>query len=433
MKPLKLFHEAAKRVPAYKDFLTKAGIDPATIKTEEDFARVPATTKTNYIRAYPLADLCWDGTLQDKALTFTATSGSTGLPTYFPRTHVIDEQSSWYHEQFFKSSGGTKKTSTLVIVGFGMGVWIGGMITYQAFRSMAERGYQITLITPGVNKKEIIDALKNLAPGYERVILCGYPPFIKDIIDEAPQHGIDWKQIPLSIVFAAEGFSEGFRDHLASKAHIQDPTTHTANIYGSADIGTMAMETPETIRMRRAGFFKDHKRIPTLAYYNPDFIYFESPDDVILITGDSALPLIRYEIGDSGHVYADQSLVAVYERKDFSTKLYGAIIYPEHVRDGLQHKHLEDYVTGKFTMLTNHDTAQNEFLEIHIEMKPHVSIPDDIKKNVEEIIKSALHEKNEEYRYLAGSIPDRVHPRVQFWDYEHPEHFKRGGKQKWTK
>ena len=43
---------------------------------------------------------------------------------------------------------------------FGMGAWVGGLITYQALRHIAEQyNYPLSLFTPGPNKKEIFEAL----------------------------------------------------------------------------------------------------------------------------------------------------------------------------------------------------------------------------------------------------------------------------------
>ena len=61
-RPLKLFHEAARRVPAYKDFLKKNKVNPAKIKTFKDFQFVPPISKKNYLRQYPLEKLVWDAT-----------------------------------------------------------------------------------------------------------------------------------------------------------------------------------------------------------------------------------------------------------------------------------------------------------------------------------------------------------------------------------
>ena len=79
---LKVFHDAAKTVTAYKDFLKKHKIDPAKIRNFTDFEQVPLTSKDNYLREYPLESLCRGGTLA-APLVFTSTSGSTGQPFYF--------------------------------------------------------------------------------------------------------------------------------------------------------------------------------------------------------------------------------------------------------------------------------------------------------------------------------------------------------------
>lgn len=60
-RALKLFHLAARRVPAYKDFLRKNRVAPDKIKTYKDFQLVPTVSKKNYLREYPLEKLCWDG------------------------------------------------------------------------------------------------------------------------------------------------------------------------------------------------------------------------------------------------------------------------------------------------------------------------------------------------------------------------------------
>src|SRR3989344_8372675 len=60
-RALSVFHEAAARVPAYKDFLKKHKVRPDTIHTIKDFTRLPAPDKRSYINAYSLKDRSWDG------------------------------------------------------------------------------------------------------------------------------------------------------------------------------------------------------------------------------------------------------------------------------------------------------------------------------------------------------------------------------------
>ncbi len=466
---LKLFHSVATRVPAYKDFLKKHHIAHEKIKNFKDFQHVPLANKNNYLREYPVEALSWDGTIK-KSLVFTATSGSTSEPFYFHRDVNLDWQYSIILEKYLKNKH--NQGPTLVIICLGMGVWIGGLITYQAFQYVSQRGkYPLSLLTPGTNKKEIFSSLKNIAPHFKQIILCGYPPFIKDIIDEAPLHGIELSSLPLRFLFAAESFTENFRDYLAEKTGMKNLFLDTMNIYGSADIGAMGFETPLSILLRREALknnsifdrlFSSHNKTPTLAQYIPSFICFESISGEIVLTGKNSLPLVRYAIGDSGGVFdaseagplfenegidikkiakkegiastfTELPFVYIYERSDFSTKLYGAIVFPEHVKSGLITKELASFVTGKFTMITRTDKNQDSYLEINIELKPGIFPDKTLKKSVTTSVIISLRKRSTEYENNFLQNPKRMTPKIVFWSHENKTHFQTGIKQQWVK
>ena len=468
---LDIFQGSAKHVPAYRQFLKEKGFLAKTVNTMTDFRHIPPVSKQNYLKKFPWEDLCVPGALSGKSLVLTATSGSTGKPFYFPRTDSIDEQSYIMHRTFLKNSGLDPAEPTLVIVAFGMGVWIGGLITYEAFNRISERDFPLTILTTGVNKKEIYDALREIGPRYTQLVLCGYPPFIKDVIDDGPENGVQWKQFDMRIVCAAEGFSEDFRDYLLRKTGMRDAYRDVMNIYGSAELGTMATETPLAILVRKltlahpllfTRLFTEATRLPTLAQFVPTFVSFEAADNRIYCTAGNALPLIRYEIGDHGGVFtyselvkacreegidlkneirtagisdtvAELPFVYIYERADLSTKLYGAIIFPEHVKHGLMRRELERYVTTKFTMFTKTDAKQDEYLEVNVELKENVKPTPELQHTVAEAIVESLMEKSAEHKNNVGALGDRVRPRVVFWAHNHHEHFAHGGKHKWVK
>ncbi len=466
---LALFKRMAAEVPAYRKFLRENGVQRDAVRTMKDLASVPAVTKKNYLQKNAPHDLLWNGSTRSPHV-LTSTSGSTGKPTYFARSHEVDEHSSFVHELIFRTSTLKEDKSTLVIVCFGMGVWIGGLITYQAFELMGRRGYPISILTPGINKAEILKALTDLAPQYEQIVLAGYPPFLKDVIDEALAQGITFANHRMMLLFAAEAFTENFRDHLAKKVGIENPLTDAINIYGSADIGTMAFETPFSILARRlamkddklfADIFGDITKTPTFAQYIPDFVSFEAPNGEILISGDSALPLMRYSIGDHGGVYTFRELVErykahdidllkeaqaagirkhvyelpfvyVFERIDLATTLYGLQVYPETVKEVLLKKHFVDHLTGKLTLITKFDDNQDQYLEINLEQRPKKEVGKAFASELlAEIIKS-LREKNSEFRELSNFLGKRAEPKLVFWPYEDPLYFKPGIKQPWV-
>jgi phenylacetate-CoA ligase len=470
-RAIALFSHAARYVPAYRGFLARQGIDPRHVQTREDFEKLPTTSKATYLTEFPLAELCWNGTLARPGV-FSSTSGSTGKPFYFQRQANLEEQSSVLAELFLGNAAKPPglDNPTLVIVGFAMGVWIGGTITYQAFDIASRRAYPVSILATGINKREILTALRDLAPNFTQTILIGYPPFIKDVIDEAEGEGIDLRALNIRLMFAAECFTETFRDYLAEKVGISNVYRDTLNVYGTADIGTMAFETPTSILIRRLAnqdaklykrLFHDERKTPTLAQYNPDYTMFEAPGGEILVTGDSAVPLIRYRIGDRGGVYTYGELVAlfsesgidlesearrrdvpiyelpfvyVYERADLSTTLYGMQIYPEYLRDVLVSTPLRNYCTGKFQIITTYGESMNQYLDIKIEKKRRVgSIAQSIVKMAEELMFAALRGSSSEFSELSEQLADRQFIRVNFREHGDPVYFCADAKHKWVR
>ena len=202
----------AKRVPAYKDVLRKNRINPSRITTIADFKNLPLLDKDTYLRRYPLEKLCWDGKLAKGQWVTAATSGSTGQPFYFPRQAAQNWQYGITAELYLRNNFDIQKKSTLYVNCFALGVWIGGIFTYDAMEVIRQRGdYALNVINPGLNKAEIVKAVRALGPHYDQVVLGGYPPFVKDVLDDGVRAGLDWKRYNMKFVFSAEGFSEDFR------------------------------------------------------------------------------------------------------------------------------------------------------------------------------------------------------------------------------
>lgn len=471
-RALTLFHMMADRVPAYKDFLKKSKISPKNIKSISDFKKVPTIDKDNYLRKYSIEKLCWDGKFKEKSWTIAATSGSSGEPFYFPRNKLQDLQYATTAELYLLNNFNIDKQSTLYINGFGMGIWIGGVFTYQAIKYVAEnKKYNLSIITPGTSKEEIIKSVREFGNKFDQIIIGGYPPFIKDMIDDGTLGGIKWNDYNIKFVFSAEGFTEEFRDYIASKIGLKNTFTDTLNHYGTVDLGTMAHETPLSILTRRIInknslmdiFFHRGNKSPTLVQYLPEMFYFEEDENSLLCSAFSGLPLIRYDLKDNGGIFSleqitnklDQNniqfkklidknglsekvwnlpFIFIFERNDFTVKLSGANIYPEEIKKALLNKDFSSYITGKFTMTVNADERLNQKLHIYIETRKGKKINDELHETIlSKIIKQLLND-NSEYRYLYTHFnKERLIPKIYFLSYEDPTYFNPGGKQKWVK
>ncbi len=468
---LALFRAMARRVPAYKDFLKQHGIDPASVKNMKDFAQLPTVDKDNYLRKYTLPELCWDGKLDSEQWVISTTSGSTGEPFYFPRTDLQDAYYALTAELYLRENFQIHEKSTLYIDAFAMGAWIGGLFTYEAIKQVAEKGYPLSIITPGINKVEVINSVKKLGKLFDQVIIGCYPPIMRDIIDLGTEEGLNWSEYNLGIVFSAEGFSEEFRDYVAREGKLSNIYTSTLNHYGTVDLGTMSHETPLSILVRRQAvrdkqlfnaIFPGTSKQPTLTQFMPEQFFFESVDGRVICTSHSGLPLVRYDLKDHGGILGlhevenlykshgkdlDEELrtanihetrwnlpfVYLYERSDFSVTFSGAQIYPEEIRRALMHASVEGKVTGKFTMVSGYDDKAQNFLELNIELRKNVSESEELTDSLLNLIVKQLIEENSEYRILYGEYKEKLHPVLRLWPNEHALHFSGKGKQKWVK
>lgn len=470
VRALELFKQMSSRVPAYKDFLRKNKIDSEKIKTISDFKQVPTIDKNNYLRVYPREMLCWDGEFKNKRWTISATSGSTGEPYYFPREEEQDRQYAITAELYLRTNFEIHKRSTLYIDAFPMGVWIGGLFTYEAIKLVSRRGYPLSIITPGINKIEIIKAIKNLGENFDQIIIGCYGPFLKDVVDDASLYNLNWKDYNVKFIFSAEGFNEVFRDYILRKTGQKDPYRTTLNHYGLVDLGTVSHETPLSILIRRLAVgnrkiyeavFSDIIKLPTLTQYNPEHFYFEDNNGDLICSAFSGIPLSRYDLKDHGGVITLQQMfkklnvcgidlcleakkakitdtiwnlpfVYVYERSDFSVSFFAFQIYPETIRKALQHDSLEDKITGKFTMIVKLDKKSDQYLEINLELKKNIASSEELKKTVQNFVIRQLLEESSEYRKVTEEYPDRTIPQIVFWPYEDKLYFRPGIKQRWV-
>ncbi len=461
---LQLFQQVAATVPAYRAFLAQHQIDPAQIQTWEQFQQLPLTTKANYLRAYPLPELCRQGQLQQCDM-IAVSSGSTGEPSFWARSLSDELQIATRFEQIFRDSFQADRRSTLAVVCFALGTWVGGMYTANCCRHLASKGYPITVITPGNNPTEIIRVVQALAPQFAQVILLGYPPFLKDVIDRGLAQGVNWSAYGIKWVMAGEVFSEEWRSLVGQRVGAINPAYDSASLYGTADAGVLGNETPLSITIRR--WFAAHpdaarsrfgeSRLPTLVQYDPLSRYFEVHDGTLLFSGDNGIPLIRYHISDQGGLIPYEAMldflaefgfdpiaslpdgrgahplpfVYVFGRSHFTVSYFGANIYPENVTVGLEQPPICDWVTGKFVLSVETGEDLNSYLAIAVELAPSVVADGEKQRQIAIAIRQQLQRLNSEF---ANYVPEAYQlPQVTLHSTGDPAYFPIGIKHRYTR
>ncbi|HYW88977.1 MAG TPA: phenylacetate--CoA ligase family protein [Chloroflexota bacterium] len=463
---LDLFQSVARDVPAYASFLGAHGVDPASIRTLADFQQLPLTNKRNYLYGHPLADLCRMGTLAEIDMV-AVSSGSTGQPTLWPRSLVDELPIARRFEQVFFDSFRSDRQTTLAVVCFALGTWVGGMYTAQSCRYLAARGYPLTVITPGNNKAEILRVVRELGDQFQQVVLLGYPPFLKDVIDAGLAEGVEWSRLRIKLVMAGEVFSEEWRALVGQRTGSTQPYFDSASLYGTADAGVLGNETPLSICIRR--YLAEHpeaahslfgeSRLPTLVQYDPRVRYFEEEDRTLLFSGDNGVPLVRYHIADSGGLIGYEEMltfltargfdpvaevrrfsdrgsrplpfVYVFGRADFTISYFGANVFPENVTVGLEQSPTDQWVTGKFVMQAREDDDRNPYLSIVVELGPGAAPSDDKAEAIADSVLRQLLRLNSEFAHYVPR--ERQRPRIQLAPMGDPEWFPVGVKHRYTR
>ena len=345
-------YRASRAVPAYAQFL-----EGSLVRGEE----APETDKSSYIDAYSIQARCVGGCIPAVNTTIDESSGSTGTPYNWVRSLRERRESHRFISYFATYCFGSEPWIT--INAFSMGAWATGTNMGIAL----QRNGIVKNTGPDIAK--ILSTLAFMGPGHGYLIL-GYPPFLKQIMDEAEKQRFPLHDYHLDALVGGEGMSEGLRDYL--KRRFQKVYSG----YGATDLELgIAGETPISVAIRRLAaerpdlrsrLFGADSRLPMVFQYNPLMHFVEVNADrelVFTITRSSLLsPRVRYNVHDEGGIlrYDEmaEALAAVgvdierlvsaagshnmrlpflwvYGRRDFTMSVMGANIYPEDVEQCL--------------------------------------------------------------------------------------------------
>lgn len=465
-KVVQLFQRCCVEVPAYRQFLSEKQINYAAIHDYAAFKTLPLMGKSDYMQSYPLPERCFGGSLKG-ADRVAVSSGSTGKPTFWPRSAAYELDIAVRFEQVFHDSFQAHKRHTLAIVCFALGNWVGGIFTTSCCWHLAHKGYPLMVATAGNNKAEIFRVVRELAPQFEQTVLLGYPPFIKDVLDAGIAEGINWSQYQPKLVFAGEVFSEEWRALLGERIGSTAPCFDSASLYGTADGGVLGNETPFSIAIRRwlavhpeaARQLFGESRLPTLVQYDPNSRFFETHEQTLVVSGENTVPLVRYHIADKGgvidfeqmqnflHAHGIKTLsdlglpddfqprnlpfVYVFGRADFTVSYYGANIYPENVTVGLEQPQLMQWLTGKFVLETQESEDGNKLLHIAVELLPNITADNAMKPVIATSIRTQLLRLNSEFANYTPS--ERQTPLISLHSFADPEYFPVGVKHRYTR
>ena len=373
---LPAFRRAAKKMPAYTERLKQKGINPRAIKTLEDFKnRVPIFGKKDFFVNTAIDKLCINGDLSSMKLTLSS-SGYSGTYSFGINTEYNQKNIAFSIDTALEYVFKISKKKTFLVNCLPMGVKV--PTTLQISETSVRADMALAMI-------------KKFSPHFEQVLIVSDPHFLKKLVEEGIEEGVNWKKMNVNLILGEDWFSESFRMYLA------DLLGHDFNYPEKGIIGAtlgiaeldlnLFHETIDTIRIRQAAqndpklrqklFGPDVKISPIIFHYYPHRMYLEAGDNNELIfsmlSSHFLIPLIRYNSQDQGRIFSYNTikallkdagyaqlipelklpLVAVSGRKDRCLALAGKNVSPEEIKEGLYSDFEVSSLTTGYFMLTN--------------------------------------------------------------------------------
>ena len=424
---------AARKVPAYQAFLKSHGVASADM----DRLRLPPMDKGNYINVFRPEERCVNGVLPLTETAIDESSGSTGTPYNWIRSMKERHVSHLVISHFTRYCFGDEPWIT--INAFSMGAWATGVNMGIALQRNS------TVKNTGPDMDKIFNTLQFFGTGY-RYLVCGYPPFLKHLIDVARERRFPLEQYRLMALLGGEGNSEGLRDYLLRYFR------PVYSGYGATDIEVgLGGETSVSLAIRREARGNDRlrqavfgsvTRLPMLFQYNPlahHIVVNELGELILTITRLNVLsPRIMYNIHDEGGVvtYTEmrrrlqiigvriEDLVAktgkrairlpfvwVYGRKDSTVSVMGANIYPEDVEQCLYAEPELAEATHSFCLSLHEGSEGSVRPCFSFEIAGHISPA--LQRSFEKRITERLRSLNADFREAMKEYPGSATPIIE--------------------
>jgi phenylacetate-CoA ligase len=307
---------------SYRVKFDAAGVRPCDLRSLEDLARFPFTTKQELREAYPFG---FFAVPMDQVVRIHASSGTTGKPTVVGYTKQDIATWAGLVARSIKAAGGAPGMK--VHVAYGYGLFTGGLgVHYGA----EELGCTVIPMSGGQTERQV-----ELILDFEPDIIMVTPSYMLCLLDEFRARGVDPRSSSLKIgIFGAEPWTEAMR------AEIEEALRITAvDIYGLSEVMGPGVAQEYASTKDGPTIWEDH--------FYPEIINPETgellPDGsegelVFTSLAKQAMPVIRYRTRDlsrlvPGSIGPMRRMAKITGRTDDMLIIRGVNLFPSQVEE----------------------------------------------------------------------------------------------------
>jgi phenylacetate-CoA ligase len=314
--------EAYANNRAYRAKFDDVGLRPDSLRTLEDLARFPFTTKQDLRDAYPFGLFAVP---MDRVARIHASSGTTGKPTVVAYTK--EDIATWAGlvARSIRAAGGAPGMK--VHVAYGYGLFTGGLgVHYGA----EELGCTVIPVSSGQTERQV-----QLILDFEPDIIMVTPSYMLSLLDEFRARGIDPRSSSLKIgIFGAEPWTEAMR------AEIEDAFGITAvDIYGLSEVMGPGVAQEYGATKDGPTIWEDHF-YPEIVDPETGQVLPDGSEGELVFTSltKKAMPVIRYRTRDltrllAGSVGPMRRMAKITGRSDDMLIIRGVNLFPTQVEE----------------------------------------------------------------------------------------------------
>ena len=315
-------HYAYANNAGYRRKFDEAGVLPEDLRTLDDLARFPFTTKADLREAYPFGFFCVP---MERVARIHASSGTTGKPTVVGYTR--NDIKAWGHlvARSIRAAGG--RAGMKVHIAYGYGLFTGGL---GAHYGAEEAGCTVIPMSGGQTTKQV-QLIRDFGPE----IIMVTPSYMLAILDEFKHQGVNPRSTNLKVgIFGAEPWGEGMRAEIESAFGID-----ACDIYGLSEVMGPGVAQEFVATKDGPTIWEDHF-IPEIVDPISGLGVADGEEGELVFTSLSkeAMPVIRYRTRDltrllPGSVTAMRRMAKISGRSDDMLIIRGVNVFPSQIEE----------------------------------------------------------------------------------------------------
>lgn len=317
------------------------GIDVTSVRTKEDFERLPFTDKHELRDAYPLG---LQAVPEEQVVRIHSSSGTTGLPVIIPYTRQDVEDWSILFERCYRMAGVTDMDRIHITPGYGL--WTAGI----GFQAGAERlGAMSIPMGPGNTDKQI-----RMMEDMGSTVLCATSSYALLLAEEIFHRGVKDRIHLKKALIGSERWGEKMRSRIANELGVK-----LYDIYGLTEIygPGIGISCDEGTGMH---FWNDYLYFEIIDPKTGDVLPEGETGELVITTlRKEGAPLIRYRTHDLTRIIPGKCkcgsefprIDILVGRTDDMVKVKGVNIFPGQVDEVLRDI---DGVSSEYQVMIDH-------------------------------------------------------------------------------